>query len=107
MRETPSLIPEIEDAIACGTIRQRLRALKRVTDLFVAGSDRYSGDQIAVFDDVLVQLTSTIELEARAMLAGRLAPLAGAPPTNGVAPPTDLALRGEVWSRLAGMQARG
>lgn len=80
MRETPSLIPEIEDAITSGTVKQRLRALKRITDLFVAGSDRYSGDQIAVFDDVLVQLTSTIELDARAMLAGRLAPLAEAPP---------------------------
>ena len=80
MRETPSLIPEIEDAVASGTVKQRLRALRRITDLFVAGSDRYSGDQIAIFDDVLVRLTSTIELEARAMLADRLAPLAEAPP---------------------------
>jgi uncharacterized protein (DUF2336 family) len=80
MRETPSLIPEIEDAIASGSVNQRLRALKRITDLFLASSDRYSREQIALFDDVLTRLASTIEVEARAVLAGRLARAAGAPP---------------------------
>jgi len=80
MRETPSLIPEIEDAIASGSVKQRLRALKRITELFLGGSDRYSREQIALFDDVLTRLASTIETEARAVLAGRLAQAAAAPP---------------------------
>jgi uncharacterized protein (DUF2336 family) len=80
MCETPSLIPEIEDAIASGSVKQRLRALKRITDLFLGSSDRYSREQIALFDDVLTRLSATIETEARAVLAGRLAMAYAAPP---------------------------
>ena len=53
--------------------------LTRITDLFVGGATRYSEDQIGVFDDVMVRLTSTIEAKARARLANRLAPIANAP----------------------------
>ncbi|HEY7458070.1 MAG TPA: DUF2336 domain-containing protein [Xanthobacteraceae bacterium] len=80
MPATSSLILEIERAIASGTVRQRLKALKYVTDMFLAGSGRYSGAQIAMFDDVLLRLAAVIELEARARLARRLAPVGDAPP---------------------------
>jgi uncharacterized protein (DUF2336 family) len=80
MPETPSLLYEIEAAIADGTPRQRLRALKRICDLFVAGSSFYTSEQIAVFDDVLLKLSAVIETEARVKLARRLASLADAPP---------------------------
>jgi uncharacterized protein (DUF2336 family) len=53
--------------------------LTRITDLFIGGAPRYSEDQIGVFDDVMVRLTSTIEAKARARLANRLAPIANAP----------------------------
>jgi uncharacterized protein (DUF2336 family) len=79
MSDTPFLI-DIENAITSGTASQRLRALKRVCDLFASGSTRYSIGQIAVFDDVLLKLAELVETEARARLARRLAALPDAPP---------------------------
>ena len=80
MPETSSLLIEIEHAIASGTVRQRLKALKYVTDIFVEGSGEYTGDQIAMFDDIFLRLTEMIEVEARVRLSQRLAPLGDAPP---------------------------
>jgi uncharacterized protein (DUF2336 family) len=79
MTDTPFLV-EIENAIASGTSSQRVRVLKRVCDLFASGSSRYSTDQIALFDDVLMKLAALVETEARARLARRLATMADAPP---------------------------
>jgi uncharacterized protein (DUF2336 family) len=76
----PSFLRDLENSIASGTVNQRLRALKRVTDLFTAGSARYSIEQIALFDDVLMKLAELVETEARARLARRLATLPDAPP---------------------------
>jgi len=78
--DDPSLIDELIHAVDSGGVKERLRILQRVTDLFVAGSHRYSGDQIALFDDVLQQLAADIEVEARAKLADRLADVRYAPP---------------------------
>lgn len=78
--EDRSLIDELNDAVETGGEKQRLRILERVTDLFAAGSRGYSGDQIALFDDVLRQLSSDIEVKARTKLARRLSQLAVAPP---------------------------
>lgn len=75
-----TFLEDIESAIASGTVTQRLRALKRVTELFAAGSARYSIDQIAVFDEVLLRLADLVETDARARLARRLATMSGAPP---------------------------
>jgi len=54
--------------------------LERITDLFAAGSRGYSGEQIALFDDVLQKLSADIEVKARARLANRLARIDSAPP---------------------------
>lgn len=75
-----SFLQEIETAVASGSVNQRLRALRRVTDLFAAGSARYSIDQIAVFDDVLMKLSDLVETGARARLARRVASMHDAPP---------------------------
>jgi uncharacterized protein (DUF2336 family) len=80
MIEISSLIEELEDALTNGTEQRRLVALRRVTDLFIAGSSRFSPEQIALFDDVLLCLTDEIEQQARATLAHSLASLANAPP---------------------------
>ena len=80
MIEVSSLIDELEDAIASGTDSRRLVALRRVTDLFIAGSGRYSPDQIALFDDVFLRLANAIEQEARARLARHLSLVPDAPP---------------------------
>ena len=79
MMRTLPLIDELEAALSSGTNTRRIEMLTRITDLFVGGAPRYSEDQIGVFDDVMVRLTSTIEAKARARLANRLAPIANAP----------------------------
>ena len=78
--ESHSLIDQLISTVATGDVQQRLRMLQRVTDLFVAGSRGYSSQQIALFDDVLQQLTADIEVKARAQLAQRLASVKAAPP---------------------------
>jgi len=75
-----SLIDELINTVATGDVKQRLRVLQRVTDLFVAGSHTYSDEQITLFDDVMQQLAADIEVEARAKLADRLADIRCAPP---------------------------
>src|SRR6478672_3767350 len=75
-----SLIDELNEAVANGDAKRRLRIMLRIADLFAAGARNYSGQQIAVFDDVLQELTADIELGARAELAHRLARIDGAPP---------------------------
>ena len=79
MSELTSLIQELEHAISSGTAKKRQKALTLVTDLFIAGSGRYSGDQIALFDDVLLTLSSSIETKARVKLSKRLATVSDAP----------------------------
>jgi uncharacterized protein (DUF2336 family) len=74
-----SLIQELEHAIASGTPKKRQKALTLITDLFIAGSGRYSSDQIALFDDVLVTLSATIEMKARVRLSKRMATIPDAP----------------------------
>jgi len=78
---TPSLIEELEGALAGGTNAQRIAMLARVTDLFVEGAGNYSTGQINLFDEVIVKLTAAIEAKARAKLAWRLAPVRNAPPS--------------------------
>ena len=78
--ESRSLIDEVISTVATGGVNERLRILQRVTDLFVAGSRGYSDQQIAVFDDVLQQLSADIEVKARAKLASQLAGVSNAPP---------------------------
>ncbi len=78
--ESLAVIDELIGAVANGTVKERLRVLQRVTDLFVAGSRGYSREQIALFDDVLQRLTIEIEVKARARLAHRLATVKNAPP---------------------------
>ena len=80
MSETPSLIQELEQAIAAGSPAMRLNTLTRITDLFIAGSGTHSDDQLALFDDILMVLVDTIEVNARAQLSRRLANRADAPP---------------------------
>jgi uncharacterized protein (DUF2336 family) len=75
-----SLIDELNEAVSSGGDVQRQRILERITDLFAAGSRGYSGDQIALFDDVLQELVVDIEVKARARLAQRLAHIHTSPP---------------------------
>jgi len=74
-----SLIDELEDAIASGTPDSRLKSLWQIIDLFMDGAGRYSDEQVALFDDVILRLAEEIEAKARAKLSRKLAPVANAP----------------------------
>jgi uncharacterized protein (DUF2336 family) len=74
-----NLLDELQSALAHGTVARRVETLRRVTDLFVNGAVDYSDEQVALFDDVFQCLIQHIEVSARALLAGRLAPIATAP----------------------------
>src|SRR5580658_4794802 len=79
MMRTLLLIDELEAALTSGTNTRRIEMLTRITDLFVGGAQRYSHEQIGLFDDVMLRLTRAIEAKSRAKLSHRLAPIANAP----------------------------
>lgn len=76
-----SLINEIQDPTVSGLTKRQLRALTRITDLFVAGAGRYSKQQIELFDEVFKTLVAVIELKTRVKLARHLATSPTAPAT--------------------------
>ncbi|HVY59368.1 MAG TPA: DUF2336 domain-containing protein [Xanthobacteraceae bacterium] len=80
MRQLSSLIDELESAVASGPPAERKRVLTRIADLFLAGSTRYSEDQVELFDGLLLRLAAEIETKARAKLSQRLADVVNAPP---------------------------
>lgn len=75
-----NLLDELQNALSDGPVARRVETLRRITDLFLHGADRYSDEQIAVFDDVFNCLIQQIETSAKALLANRLAPIPKAPP---------------------------
>lgn len=80
LAQSRSVLDELIASASIGSDDQRLRILQRIADLFAAGSRSYSHDQIALFDDVLEQLSADIEAKARAKLAQHLAVMESAPP---------------------------
>jgi uncharacterized protein (DUF2336 family) len=80
MISSVDLFSELEHAIAQGSADRLADMARHVGDLFVTAAVRYSDAEIALFDQILVRLVAEIEQSARALLAARLAPLAGAPP---------------------------
>jgi len=79
MHTRQSLIHELEEALRAGSPEKRADTLRRVTDVFLGGVDRFSDEQIEVFDEVLVRLIETIEAKVLHQLSQKLAPLASAP----------------------------
>jgi uncharacterized protein (DUF2336 family) len=75
-----SLLDELQNTLAHGTVARRVETLRRVTDLFINGAVDYSDDQIGLFDDVFQCLIQHIEISAKALLSKRLAPIDTAPP---------------------------
>jgi uncharacterized protein (DUF2336 family) len=101
LADSQSIIDELIATVATGGVKQRLRILQRVADLFVAGSRGYSDQQIALFDDVLQQLSADIEVKARAKLAHQMAGVSNAPPklTRSLAFDDEILIAGPVLSR--------
>ena len=79
MTAAQSVLHDIRNSIATGSIAARGALLRYVTDLFIVGSDQLSEDDIILFDDVFARLVVDIEYSARALLSLRLASVANAP----------------------------
>lgn len=75
----PSLLGELEAAIAGGSPEKRAAMLRRVTDLFVSTAPGASEAQVGMFDDVLETLTREIESKALLELSERMSSIANAP----------------------------
>jgi uncharacterized protein (DUF2336 family) len=96
-----SLIHEVQDASTSGSTKRQLRALTRITDLFLAGSARYSRRQVELFDEVFKVLVEAIELQTRVKLARRFAadPAAPAALVRAIAANDDAAVAAPVLSQ--------
>jgi uncharacterized protein (DUF2336 family) len=79
MAATDSIIAELEAAVHSNSRDKRIETLRRVTDLFLGGSNRFNDEQINLFDDVLVHLIRRVETKALIELSTRLAPIDKAP----------------------------
>jgi uncharacterized protein (DUF2336 family) len=79
MSEPVDLIAELEQQVAHSSIARRADVLRKVTDLFVAGSGHFSKEQIALFDEIMGQIISQVTVAARSRLAADLSGMANAP----------------------------
>jgi len=75
-----TIVSELENALSHGLAARRGEALRHITNLFVEGASDYSEDLVDLFDQVILRLAAEIEVEARVVLAERLAPIPNAPP---------------------------
>jgi uncharacterized protein (DUF2336 family) len=75
-----SLVSELESALKSGSKDDRVRTLRRITDLFLSSSDQLSNEQIDVFDEVLGHLIRRVENKALVELSQKIAPVENAPP---------------------------
>jgi len=79
MSEARALITELDAALSNAPDSRQLSILRRVTDLFLDGSEIFSDDCIALFDDVIGRLIEKADPQALIELSDRLAPLVSAP----------------------------
>ncbi len=80
MNAQTNLIDQLKDALDNTDYGRRAEMLRRVTDLFVAGSGNFVGEQISLFDEVMSRLVEELEVSARMAFGERLAKIPDAPP---------------------------
>jgi uncharacterized protein (DUF2336 family) len=76
---SPSMMSDLQNAVASHSAERRSDNLRKVTDLFVGGAPKYSEEQVALFDGVIGQLAKDADVSARTELSARLAPISNAP----------------------------
>jgi uncharacterized protein (DUF2336 family) len=80
MSAIQQVISELDGAIATGSGARRNEIADNIAALFVSHAHALSDGEIALFDEILMRLTTEIEISARKILATRLAPIPNAPP---------------------------
>jgi uncharacterized protein (DUF2336 family) len=86
MAVAPSLIPNLEipgldDIVRHGDPKRRAEAVRKISELFLAGAAQFRTQHVDLFDGILTGLVPHTEIAARADLAERLSRLGNAPPT--------------------------
>jgi uncharacterized protein (DUF2336 family) len=101
MSAQTSSIPELEEVVERGSSEQRVKALKRLTSYFLEHANSFNEDHVQLFDDVLTRLIAEIEVQARAELSDRLAPVRNAPFTviQQLARDDDITIAGPVLTK--------
>src|SRR5690606_15839400 len=79
MAADPSLLPDLEQAVAHGSPQRRAETLEQVTRLFLHQADALSDEQVALFGEVFERLIAMIETRSLAALSRSLAPVPTAP----------------------------
>lgn len=74
-----SLVEDFKRTLSSGTEVQKLDMLSRLTDLFLASADKFSPEQINLFDELLSSFVTTVDTKTRAKLADQLANVPKAP----------------------------
>jgi uncharacterized protein (DUF2336 family) len=77
--EAQLLIAELDATLRRTSVSRQLEMLRNVTNLFLVSAKYLSGDQTAVFDDVMGRLIEKTETHALVELSEKLAPLNNAP----------------------------
>ncbi|MGA8003382.1 MAG: DUF2336 domain-containing protein [Pseudolabrys sp.] len=75
-----SLIDELEASISQRNIGSKAEILRQITDLFIAGSEHFDGEQMTLFDDVMSRLVNEIDHSARVTFGETLATTTNSPP---------------------------
>lgn len=79
MLTSQAMLAELDSVLPAKPDSWRNTALHRIVDLFLAGAALYGGEQVAVFDEVIVRLMQKLDRLQLAELSNRLAPVANAP----------------------------
>src|SRR5437879_4978525 len=75
-----ALIAELEGAVEIRSPERWAEILRQMTTLFLADAHRLNQAQIAVFDDVFVQLMDRADAQALTLLSKNLSGISAAPP---------------------------
>lgn len=99
-----TLLAELDTTLVQAPATWRRGVLRRIADLFAAGAEGYSTEQIALFDLVMSRLIRNADRGLLAELSNKLAPLDSGPPEvlGRLAGHADIAVAGPV---LAGAKA--
>jgi uncharacterized protein (DUF2336 family) len=102
---TQSLIMELDAALSTATNHRQLEILRRITDLFLIGAEKYTDEQVAIFDDVIARLIARMDQRALRELSARLADVTN-PPKSVVAQLSgsdDIAISGPALEKSEGI----
>jgi uncharacterized protein (DUF2336 family) len=79
MSQAQVLIAELDTALGKAPVARQRAMLRNVTDLFLHDAERYSSEQVAVFDNIMCRLIDNADRGALIELSAKLAPVGNAP----------------------------